>query len=220
MTGLVRKATLLSVCGLLVAAVAMASVPSPGNCTVPACIKLVAKDPGGLPDPTGTFSCNIRDVTNAVVANSSVVVDFSGCCNDVRISTLAVAGQIVDGATKTVRGVTDAFGDVSFTIMGAAGGTGFAGSPAAGCAKIYADGQLITDGIAHSQVEVATYDLDGAGGINPADASLLLVDYLALGKPRDNMDCAGGVNPADASYLLLRYLSVYALGAAPYAACP
>ena len=52
MTGLVRKASLLTAAGLLIASAAMAGVPSPGNSTFPACITLVGNT-ALVPDPVG-----------------------------------------------------------------------------------------------------------------------------------------------------------------------
>ena len=56
MTGLVRKAILLAVCGLLlVAATALAGVPVPAKCTFPSFIKVVGYA-GLVPDSRGTFT--------------------------------------------------------------------------------------------------------------------------------------------------------------------
>src|SRR5262252_1224345 len=86
MTGLVRKATLLTAAGLLAASAAMAGVPSAANSTTPACISLVGSL-SGVPDGAGQFTVTVRDLANNPLNGASVVIDLSGCadlniCND------------------------------------------------------------------------------------------------------------------------------------------
>ncbi|HTO91529.1 MAG TPA: hypothetical protein VMJ70_10400, partial [Candidatus Sulfotelmatobacter sp.] len=66
MTGLVRKATFLVACGVLVASAAMASVPSPANSTVPTCINLVGTN-GTSADPAGAFTVTVKDLANVPI---------------------------------------------------------------------------------------------------------------------------------------------------------
>src|SRR5262249_966753 len=123
MTGLVRKATLLSAAGLLIASVAMAGVPSAGNSTVPGCIKLVGSKTGG-PAPAGTFSVVVRDLANNPLNGASVVVDLSNC-PDLRICNDQLdAGALVNCAAKTTRKFTDVTGTVTFTVLGGSKGPG------------------------------------------------------------------------------------------------
>ncbi len=96
MTGLVRKAILLSVCGLLFAGAAFASVPSATNSTLPAGVKLVGT-PAGVADPSGQFTVTVRDLANNLIANSAVVIDVSGCTPDIKIQSTQPFGTDVRG---------------------------------------------------------------------------------------------------------------------------
>ena len=138
MTGLVRKATLLTACGMLVAAAAMAGVPSPINSTKPSYIDVVGTN-AGTPDPWGTFTIVVRDLGSNPIANSQVVLDFLAC-TDMDLCSAVVAGQTVDCPTMTVRGFTDALGSITFTVLGAARNTGAAAGPGGGCVNVLADG--------------------------------------------------------------------------------
>src|SRR5262245_16098635 len=88
MTGLVRKATLLTVCGLVIAGAAVANTPSPANSQKP-CIMLM-----DFPNSNNNAGANaamcadplydalhvvVRDGSNAPVQNAEVILDFSGC---------------------------------------------------------------------------------------------------------------------------------------------
>src|SRR5262245_15034220 len=91
MTGLVRKATLLTACGLLLAAAAMAGVPNPTKTALASTKSIVSvgRDAAnGNADPQSqiltlvTIPNNrvvVRDVNDAPVAGSSVVIDFQPC---------------------------------------------------------------------------------------------------------------------------------------------
>jgi hypothetical protein len=197
MTGLVRKAALLSVGGLLLAASAMASIPSPANCTVPCGIALVGNNSlGTVADPAGQFSVVIRDVGNAPLAGVVVTVDLSGCCNDIKLGTTQLgAGVSVNVATKQVSVTTDVTGTAVFRVQGGASSVPTGPRPglatptagAIGCAKIYANATLITDGISKPVVSVAAYDLNGAltggSGVGGPDLSLYLDDFFSGGAP-------------------------------------
>ena len=131
MTGLVRKATLLSLCGLLVAAVAFAGTPSGTFSTFPPnnCVKLVGRSGATAFDPGGTFTIIVRDGGGNLVPNSNVVLDFSSC-PDVHMGDQASnlqfagnAGLTENAAFKQVTraaGPTNGLpaGQVSFTLLG------------------------------------------------------------------------------------------------------
>lgn len=178
MTGLVRKATLLSACGLLAAATAMAGVPDPANSTKPARINVLGTQTGN-PDPNAAFSVVVRDLANNPIANSSVVIDLINC-TDTRISnqTANIAGQTVDCPLKTVRELTDATGTVSMSVLGGAtnpSGASAAG-PGGGCVRIFADGVLL--GTATALVfDQNGGSLPGADGVEISDLSRWLVDF-------------------------------------------
>jgi hypothetical protein len=180
MTGLVRKATLLSACGLLAAATAMAGVPDPANSTKPARINVLGTQTGNA-DPNAAFGVVVRDLANNPIANSSVVIDLINC-TDTRISNQSGMGslssQIVDCPLKTVRALTDATGSVTMSVLGGAtnpSGPSAAG-PGGGCVRIFADAVLL--GTATALVfDQNGGSLPGADGVEISDLSRWLVDF-------------------------------------------
>ena len=77
MTGLVRKATLIVVCGMLAAATAFANVPSPGNSDTPDIVPVVGTHASGgasVPHNGETVSGVVRDFTNNPIARKQAVV--------------------------------------------------------------------------------------------------------------------------------------------------
>src|SRR5437016_7499658 len=107
MTGLVRKASLLTAAGLLIASAAMAGVPSPGNSTFPACITLVGNT-ALVPDPVGQFTVVVRDLGNNPLNNASVVIDLSACHDLLICNDQLDAGATVVCTAKTTRKFTNA----------------------------------------------------------------------------------------------------------------
>ena len=200
MTGLVRKATLLTAAGLFIASVAMAGVPSPGNSTVPACLKLVGAK-AGVVDPHGTFSIIVRDLANNPLNGASVVVDLSNCpdlrlCND-----QLDAGATVNCAAKTTRKFTDVTGTVTFTVLGGSKGAGTA-SELQNAGRVFANGTLL------SSPTVSAFDLDGAGGVGINDLSVWLGDFGTSGNPafgRSDFDCSHTVGINDLSVWLTEF---------------
>lgn len=96
-------------------------------------------------------------------------------------SAMAVTGQSYLG-NKKVSGMTNALGQISFSVIGAANaeptasnttspGTN-AGVP---CAQVYGDGVPLTPALI-----VAAYDVNGVGGANSADASLVTAEGLKI----------------------------------------
>ena len=169
MTGLVRKAAALAACGVMFAAVAFAGVPSPGNSTTPLRINLVGHSIGtGQPDGAQLFSTvtvTVRDLGNNVIANSSVVIDFSGCVSDTRIGDVQpLAGLTANCGTKGVSTLTDIAGVATFTVEG--GGIAGAGAHAFGAGKVYADGVLL------GNINVGLFDLNGVTGVDGLDLSV------------------------------------------------
>jgi hypothetical protein len=191
MTGLVRKASLFAVCGLLAASAAMASVPSPANSVTPPCVALVGSV-AGVTDPAGNFTITVRDISNFPINNSLVVVDFSGC-SGLQICTTQ-PGLTSDCATQTVRGFTGPAGTITMAIAGH-GNNGGDTPPysAYNCGKIFADGVLL------GNPSVQTYDHNG-GGLGAADLSAWLGDFFGANNPsRSDYDCTGGLGAADLS---------------------
>jgi hypothetical protein len=214
MTGLVRKATLLAACGLLVSAAAMASVPSPCNSTLPCGIEVGGHNGTTTNEPLVTFTVTVKDLANNPVANSSVVIDFSACVDDVYLqgapSGTQYGGLVLGpGPQRTIRTIANASGVATFAIAGAA--NALTASPkSTGCAMIYADGVLLNDGTCQpSTVQISAYDRDGyaggaAMGVGPADLSLWLGDsFSAPYEARSDYDykvlCVQDIGPADLS---------------------
>jgi hypothetical protein len=197
MTGLVRKAALFAVCGLLAASAAFASVPSPALSTCPPCINLVGDDGAGTIDGDGEFCVTVNDLNNVPINNSLVVVDFSGC-DGIVICDNNEFGGTVDCATKTVRGFTTAGGVICFRIKGH--GTNLGDDPpyaAANCAKIFADGVLLCS------PSVGTFDHDGAG-VGAGDLAAWIGDFFQVNfgpgpYNRSDYDCDGVVGAGDLS---------------------
>ncbi len=197
MTGLVRKATLLTAAGLFIASVAMAGVPSPGNSTVPAYIKAVGSKTG-VADAHGTFSIVVRDVANNPLNAASVVIDLSGTpdlrlCND-----QLDAGTTVNCAAKTTRKFTDITGTVTFTVLG--GGKG-----AHTASTLHGGGKVFANGVQLATPTITAFDLDGVGGVGINDLSVWLVDFGTSGNPafgRSDFDQNGAVGINDLSVWL------------------
>ena len=165
MTGLVRRATLITAVGLLAASAAMAGVPSAGNSTLGDPI-IVLRGYNGSASASAVEQAQpktivVRDAANNPVPNSVVVLNFSAChaAGDIRVGSVQPAGVFVNCAAKTVSGVTDAAGSVSFRIVGASN-TSNATTVGAGegCCTITADGVNL------GSISVATPDLNGARG--------------------------------------------------------
>ena len=195
MTGLVRKATLLTAAGLLAASAAMAGVPSPTNSTTPLCISLVGSL-AGAPDAVGSFNIVVRDLANNPLNGASVVIDLSGC-NDLSICDDQLdANALVNCGAKTTRKFTNALGQVSFIVLGGSNGGGNASS-LLGAGRIYANGTQI------QAPTVSAFDLDGAGGVGANDLSAWLGDF-GSGQPygRSDYDCSGNIGANDLSLWL------------------
>ena len=239
MTGLVRKATLLSVCGLLVSGAAFAAVPSPANSTVPNVIHLVgANGAGTVVDPVGNYTVVVKDLANNPVQNSSVVVDFSLCgIFDTNINTGQIhPGVTVDCPTKTVRGLTDATGTFTFRVRGAAHNVSAGNAPGNNtpCGRVYADGVLMkaTVGVGGATnlgtngIIVSTYNQNGANnpfdGFTAVDFSIFAGDFFSANYyTRSDYNGDGIKSPLDLSNLATVYfaMTVASVGGSP-SFCP
>ena len=195
MTGLVRKATLLTAAGLLIASAAMAGVPSAANSTTPSCITLVGSL-AGTPDAAGTFNIVVRDLANNPLNGASVVIDVSGCLDIAICNDQLDANALVNCGAKTTRKFTDALGSVTFIVLGGSNGGGNASS-LLNKGKIFANGTLI------QTPTVSAFDLDGAGGVGANDLSAWLGDF-GSGQPfgRSDYDCSNNIGANDLSLWL------------------
>ena len=200
MTGLVRKATLLTAAGLLAASAAMAGVPSAANSTTPSCVPLVGSS-AGVPDAFGTFTVIVRDLANNPLSGASVVVDLSGCSELALCNDQLDANALVTCISKTTRKFTDGLGSVQFIVLG--GGNGSPAATLLGGGKIFANGTLI------ASPTVNANDENGLGGLGAADLSAFLGDF-ASGNPygRSDFDCSNALGAADLS----KWLTLFAGG--------
>jgi hypothetical protein len=183
MTGLVRKATLLTLCGLIVAGAAMAGVPSAATSTIPSGgIKLgvFGQNPGpgmridalGQPDVSFEFTVTVRDLASNVVPNVLVSVDFSACHHLSIAQDQAQPGTTVDCTGHIVSVMTNGVGVAAFRIVG--GGSvptevPPATNPTIGCGVIKVGTTVL------GNVRVATPDQDhfsGPGGITAGDLAV------------------------------------------------
>jgi hypothetical protein len=154
MTGLVRKATLLAVLGLLAASVAVAGVPDPGQSIVPTYIDLVACN-GGVIDPYGAFTVTVNDAGGNPVQGCVVKIVFA---DDLYIYD-AITGLTVDCGENSVSAVSDLNGVANFNIPGATiNSNGVAAGSGANGATIYACE------ISLGQATVCVFDEGGALG--------------------------------------------------------
>jgi hypothetical protein len=190
MTGLVRKATLLGVCGLLTASIALANVPDPARSIVPTFIYVVGSINGGAnPDPVGLGTVTVRDFANNPIVGALVTLDFSGCCD----INLCDAGVGHSCAARTVSGLTNGAGQFSFTVLGAAKDPGNLVPPAqyGGCG---AGGVTVIANAGTGDVVLGTttavcLDENGAaGGSNGTSVSdvsnvLIMFGAVSLGAP-------------------------------------
>ena len=217
MTGLVRKATMLCVGGLLLAGAAVAGIPSAANSVIPACIALT--------DAQSNASCNamiIRDANNNPVAGASVTLDFSACPNvagpggQVQIcDTQPDQAVVVNGVSsqpaaavcgsQTITVSADALGQLCVALRGGtdlANGHGPTAAARPVCCTIYADSKTMGTVV----VTVGTFDFNANDLINSGDLSTWLV-YAggAFGTYRSKADytCDGVVNSGDLSRWLV-----------------
>ena len=222
MTGLVRKATLLSACGLLLAGVSMAGIPNAANSQKPCVILMdypnspnnVGVNPGVCSVPA--LKVIVRDALNNPVNNSDVVLDFSACG--------AVPGPVMLGDTqsdpavttactgRTVLKTSNALGEVCFSVYGnnntVVNSSGIGGYPlpnrnvggTAGvvCCKLYASGNLLGTQL----VIVNHYDLDANVLVTAGDRAYVLDAEGQAYRTYPDYDCNGAVNAGDRSLML------------------
>jgi hypothetical protein len=163
---------------------ASAKPAAPWNCTVPDWIRVVgAVDGGRVADPYGLATIVVRDAFNNPEAGSDVRLDFSACC-DLRLCGGYMNGVWVDAAAGTVTGRTDAYGKLSFVILGAATSQGACGSGCSspggslGCVRV--DASAGTGYIEIRRPAGVALDQDGAdgapgaGGVSGADVACVI----------------------------------------------
>jgi len=227
MTGLVRKATLLSACGLVLAGAAMAGVPNAANSQKPCIILMdLSNSKNNVGSNNGVCGQSglkviVRDALNNPVANSDVVIDFSACAPPgIQVGSAQVDPAVTTLCTgRTFMKTTNALGEACFTLLGTtnasdpSGGHPFyAGKPArnlgpsagTSCGKMFASGQPLGTGML---VIVNKYDLDASGAVNAGDGGFHISaqGFQLQGTDLPNYrtfgdyDCNGTVNAGDGS---------------------
>lgn len=202
MTGLVRKATLLAVLGLVVASVAVAGIPDPTQSVTPLYIDLVACK-AGVADPFGAFTVTVNDAAGNPVQGCEVEIVFN---SDLKIYS-TITGLTVDCDAHSVTAVSNASGVASFTITGATINTnGNATGTGTNGAAIYACEILL------GNATVAVYDENGATttkGVEGTDLAAWLGDFgkqATIGyKGRSDFDHNGLITGSDLSAWLRRF---------------
>jgi hypothetical protein len=167
------------------------------------CIRLVGSA-GGIADPAGVFTVTVRDCVPNPIPGVTVTFDFSAC-SDTHVGGQAdqpFPGLTVDSGTRTVSAVTDINGVARFDIVGAVNPATRATVAPASCAKIYADGVLL------SNVTIEAIDQDGVSGAELADLALWASDfYSAQNQRRSDYDCNASVALPDLSIWASEYFS-------------
>ncbi len=204
MTGLLRKATLITAVGLMAASAALASVPSAGTSTVGTSINLGGTT-GGAVDILALKTITVRDAANNPVPNSVVIINFSVCtAGDIRLCSVQpglTLGQSVSCGAKTITGATNASGVVSFTIAGgAANGGGNPPGVGAGCASVTADGVPL------GSLTVGCPDENSINGVDATDTANYFGDRFGAYRGRSDLNGDGVVDVLDtARYFQFRF---------------
>jgi len=193
MTGLVRKATLLTACGCLMAGAAMAGVPDPLNSLIGTVINL-GGNTGGVVDVRAEKTVTIRDAFNNPISNSTVVITFTNCTNqDIRLcNNQPNHPGLFNCAQKTVTAVTNASGVATFRVAG--GATNNGGNPPgalAGCATVQADG------VPMGNLTVGAPDENNAGGVSVGDLGAFGGDRFGSYRGRSDFNGDGAVTVGD-----------------------
>ena len=178
----IRRTALLIACALLPAANAFAVLPAPQNAIVPCAIVLVGHDNGGtVTDPYGEFTVTMKDNLLMPMPGVTITVDFGNCCPDVKLSNTQLGAGVSHAVNSSkVSAVTDNSGVATFRIEGATSGSLSPLTRREGCALITATvfgsiSILLTNGIDHPTVLVATPDLAGTVGTPGVDITDLAV---------------------------------------------
>jgi hypothetical protein len=212
MTGVIRKATLLVVLGLVAASVALAGIPDPGHSTVPAFVNLVACDGAGA--LTSAYparyqaTVTVHDIGGFPVVGSLIRLSF---CSDVRIYSV-IPGGTVTGSVYTHGTLTNGSGQATVEISGAglnSTGASF-GADGLNCVTWTADGYTL------GTSSVSAYDENG--GLNVAlqnvdatDLTRFAQDYLAVPsvyKPRSDFNNILGLDGGDLTFFAQYFLAL------------
>jgi hypothetical protein len=199
MTGLVRRATLLCAVSVLAASAAMAGVPSATTSVQPTGLVIKIVGHGSPPDAAGNITYTVRDASNNAVPGSVVILNFAAC-SDVHVCSSDVgSGMTVNCGAHTVTGVTNASGQVTMVVAGTGVGT-------TGPYTLSKCVAVTADGVPFSNLNGATADMNGAGGVTSADISIGYGDVVfastnGVHRLRSDFNGDGSVTSADLSVL-------------------
>jgi hypothetical protein len=205
MTGLVRKAILITVGASMYAGAAMAVTPSAANSsfqTTP--IALVGRNAANTPaeDSFGQFAVTVRDAGNVPIQGATVTVNFNACTPDIilsRVQSFTGVSVLCNGARGVVSGQTNSLGVVTFRILGGAdNNSGNEPGATTACAELRANNVFFTN------LAVAALDqTNNLDGVLPGDLSVLITDInqgnLAR---RSDVNLDGVVNPGDVGVMI------------------
>lgn len=214
---MIRSLLLGVVAALLIAApprAAASGVPDYSQSVVPSAIDVMGVNAAGQPDPAAAFDVVIRDLAQNPIAGAIVAV-YLGDCVDLRISEQssglvnpALAGQVFDCPTRTIRRMTDANGRVRLSVLGAA--VNATGGSAAGagerCARFFVEGVAI--GLATVHIYDQNGGAGGGDGVEISDLSRWLVDFgsgVYVGRSDYGMATPGVLSIADLAEWLRRF---------------
>jgi hypothetical protein len=190
-----------------------ASPPSAANSTVPRLIRLVGAS-GGVPDAAaGQFTIVARDLANNLMNGVAIVLDLSNCPDLEICSDQLDPTAVTNCAAKTIQKLTNIQGQATFTVLGSSTGSGHASS-LAGSARVFGRGVLL------ALPSVASFDLDGSGGVGAGDLSVWLSDFgSGVAYQRSDFDGDGSIGAVDLS----EWLGVFGAGTSTQscgASCP
>jgi hypothetical protein len=222
----------------MVASAAMANVPDPTNSTCPSWIFVVGTLAGAPDNVGGRATITVRDFANNPISGSVVEISFRNAC-DINLcngpgvisgADLAEFSTAIQCDSSIVRGITNAAGQFSFTIVGSGKpgneiDTDLAGNGRVGSIIITASDRKICS------VSAVTLDQNSAGnaavppgdtGVNGGDFAFLanVIGQIAGGGAyvaRGDYNCSSSVNGADLSFLA-PHVGRYALGSGGF--CP
>jgi hypothetical protein len=216
MTGLVRKAILLSAVGLVVAGVATAGVPSSANSTKPSYVLTTGHN--NPPDPVGLGTYIIRDASNFVVANAEVVLDFTRC-TDIKLSDNIFGSTVTTTcASHRVTGNTDGLGVLNFNVVAGSNGNGPTRESLNALNHLCV--AVTVNSVPFPDISAAAVDRDGVSGVASGDYSAIIFDFVnnpAAG--RSDIDNTGAVASGDLSKLIAVFVaSGSSISGSPYCA--
>jgi len=163
-------------------------------------IRLVAENGGGVSDPAGSFTVELRDLANNPIPHAVVRVEL--LTSDVVLCATQQGVFTQQGATF-VEGLTDAAGRFTAVLRGHGSGPAQQVTGGPDGFEIFGNGFLVGRG------HVTAFDLDGASGLNASDLSRWLGEF-ASGVPylRGDYDGNFSLGANDVSVLL----TVFAAG--------